>query len=324
MVKKISIMFCIFISAFVLSCNNKGITGGGSNGGTTGGGTYVQEGDLWFSQKDLELKKKNPNIIFLDTFNENGQNPNASWKLCWPENGGTVVWNRHMRPEDGYAHMEIKDNALVLKAYNAAKESGGKEFRTSGIYTAKTYGKGTRTTARAKLTHINSKAGFPAVWYYPYDPLPSDEWPIAGEIDMMEWITPNPNKAWVTIHYANNTGNHVNPSAEKQGINVGINMADWHTYTCDIIQDEVICYVDGQEVLRLKKGADMQYKFNDNLYNFILNASFHNGSWGGDPEKNPLDSDYEMLVDFMVIEKLNPDGSDLTRPLIITEDQIAQ
>lgn len=281
------------------------------------------------SSRDQALMEKDPNTLFIETFSVPGKPDMTKWTYCYREDNGVggAVWNRFMEQAIGDQFLDIKTNEaegigyLELRAY---RDNEANTFRTSGVHTAREYGLGTRTTVRARLSHTNSKAGFPAIWYYPYDPLTQNEWVVDGEIDIMEWITPNPDKAWVTIHHHNNQNQHQNPSASKQGVNEGIDMTAWHTYTCDILTDKILLYVDGKLALEVNKqvgSTDQKWPFNDVKYNFILNASFHNGTWGGDPTKHPNESDYEMYVDFVKIEKIDP-NTDPGTPTLMTEDQL--
>lgn len=330
MLKKLflSLASIIMVLSIVIACAADGTNpnddinngGGGINNGGAGGGNTS-------SSRDEALMKKDPNTLFIETFSVPGKPDRKKWTYCYRENNGTVVWNRFMEQEIGYKFLDIITNEaenggyLELRAY---RDKEANTFRTSGVHTAREYGLGTRTTVRAKLSNTKNKAGFPAIWYYPYDPITSKAWPAEGEIDIMEWITPNPNKAWITIHYHNNISQAKSTSANVQGVNVGINMTAWHTYTCDILTDKVVLYVDGKLALEFKKQAgntDQKWPFNTVKYNLILNASLHNGTWGGDASKYPNEVDYQMYVDFVKIEKIDP-NTDPGTPTLMTEDQL--
>lgn len=312
----------IMVLSIVIACAadgtnpNDGINNGGGGGNTS-------------SSRDEALMKKDPNTLFIETFSVPGKPDMNKWTYCYREDNGVggAVWNRFMEQEIGYKFLDIITNEAEMGGYlelRAYRDNEANTFRTSGVHTAREYGLGTRTTVRARLSDINSKAGFPAIWYYPYDPLTQNEWVVDGEIDIMEWITPNPDKAWVTIHHHNNQNQHQNPSANVQGVNTGIDMAAWHTYTCDILTDKILLYVDGKLALEVNKkvgSTDQKWPFNDVKYNLILNASFHNGTWGGDPTKFPNEVDYKMYVDFVKIEKIDP-NTDPGTPTLITEDQL--
>lgn len=320
MLKKIILSFAsiIMVLSIVIACAADGTNpneGGGNN--TT-------------SSRDQALMEKDPNTLFIETFSVPGKPDMNKWTYCYRENNGSggATWNRFMEQEIGDQFLDIitneaeKGGYLELRAY---RDNEANTFRTSGVHTKKReYGLGTRTTVRAKLSDTKNKAGFPAIWYYPYDPITENEWVVDGEIDMMEWITPNPDKAWVTVHHHNNQNKHTNPSASVQGVNEGIDMTAWHTYTCDILTDKILLYVDGKLALEVKKqvgSTDTYWPFNTVKYNLILNASFHDGSWGGDPNENPNDVDYQMYVDFVKIEKIDPD-QDPGVPTLMTEDQL--
>lgn len=290
------------------------------------------------SSRDQALMEKDPNTLFIETFSVPGKPDMNKWTYCYREDNGVggAVWNRFMEQAIGDQFLDIKTNEaegigyLELRAY---RDNEAATFRTSGVHTKREYGLGTRTTVRAKLSDTKNKAGFPAIWYYPYDPITDKDWPVEGEIDIMEWITPNPNKAWTTLHFNDNNNKHVNPNTSVSGVNDNIDMEAWHTYTCDILTDQIILYVDGKLAMKVTRqdktmppsstsvAWDKNYPYNDVKYNLILNASFHNGTWGGDPTKFPNEVDYKMYVDFVKIEKIDP-NTDPGKPTLMTEDQL--
>ena len=68
------------------------------------------------------------------------------------------------------------------------------------------------------------------------------QWPRCGEIDCMEVMGQETNKAYGTIHYGN-------PHSESQGtytIKGGADFSDdFHTFTCDWEPGKITWYVDG-------------------------------------------------------------------------------
>lgn len=297
--KFIVFLFVICISiASVISCNNKGTTG----------------------PTIPPSRTEKTNVAFRDDFDGTEINKDV-WTLCYQEygkDGNSPTWNRFFDNTEGWENVRVEDGYLKLKANYAPNPGAGenKQFKTGGVYTIDRYGPGTCVSVKAALVEgngqkqlgskFNIKGAFPAVWYYPLGT--KNPWPADGEIDLMEWVTSNPDQAWLTIQCLRKDGSSRSVTADKQGVNKGINMATWHTYTCDIIKDKVILYIDGTKALEFTptNPPDQKwYPYNDVYQYLILNASYQNGSWGPGPDKADS-SNYEMWVDWVEITEIDP------------------
>lgn len=146
------------------------------------------------------------------------------WKLVWEDNfdGDSLNmenWNYETH-EPGWVNNElqeytdstdniyVKDGELVLKAMKEETENGDKY--TSGKVTTQKkrdykYG---RFEARIKVPE--GQGLWPAFWMMPTDESLYGSWPRCGEIDIMEVLGHEPEKAYGTIHYGN-------PHREQQG-----------------------------------------------------------------------------------------------------------
>lgn len=295
-------------AAFAVSCSNDTTDPNEGNGGGGGAGLTTNT----FFRDDFEGTEINKDI----------------WTLCYQEygaDGSSPTWNRFF-DNTGWENVVVEDGYLKLKA-NYAPSTGGEyqQYKTGGVYTYKNrFTVGSRVTVKAVLVEgngnkqIGSKfnivGAFPAVWYYPLGT--KNEWPADGEIDLMEWVTGNPNQAWLTVQCLRQDGKSASVTANKSGVNTGINMWDWHVYTCDILQDKIILYIDGTEALEFtidNPPDQMWYPYNDVSQYLILNASYQNGSWGPGPKKDNS-ADYEMWVDYVVVEPIDPNNPDPAAP----------
>ncbi len=299
-------------AAFAISCGN--VTDPTEENGGGGGGAGAGAG-------------LTTNSFFRDDFDGTEINKDI-WTLCYQEydaNGKSPTWNRFF-DNTGWENVKVEGGYLKLKA-NHAPSSGGEyqQYKTGGVYTHnKKFTVGSRVTVRAVLVQgldkqnigssFNVKGAFPAIWYYPLGT--PNEWPADGEIDLMEWIIDDPNRAWLTIQCLRTDGSARSETANKSGVNTGINMWDWHVYTCDILKDKVILYIDGKEALEFTttNPSDQKwYPYNDVAQYLILNASYQNGSWGPGPDADNS-ADYEMWVDYVVVEEIDPNNPDPALP----------
>ena len=257
------------------------------------------------------------NVPFRDDF-ESGHIPSDFWQLCWAYirtyNGN--AWNRFFKNTEGYECVRVEDGYLKLTAKketgswtNIDKKIGGVlHYKTGGVYSSKNkYGVGTSIKVRAKLYQEEQAktngfyvpSAFPAIWYYPLYSAPN--WPASGEIDIMEWVNIDKEVSYSTLHYnETNTGKDVYKTSGKTA---KINVADWHVYRCDIYNNNIVIYYDDVEVFK-HTNSGMNYPFNENFYNIILNASFQK-SWGTPVEEDDSNLPYELWVDWVEVSLID-------------------
>ena len=161
-----------------------------------------------------------------------------------------------------------------------------------------TYG---RFECRAKVP--KGQGYLPAFWLMANDENVYGQWPRCGEIDCMEVMGQETNKAYGTIHYGN-------PHSESQGTYyTGADEKDFsdafHTFTCDWEPGKITWYVDG---VKYHEESDWYSTTEgqgtltypapfDQPFYIILNLAV-GGSWVGNPndetsfENNPYEIDY--------------------------------
>ena len=161
-----------------------------------------------------------------------------------------------------------------------------------------TYG---RFECRAKVP--KGQGYLPAFWLMANDENVYGQWPRCGEIDCMEVMGQETNKAYGTIHYGN-------PHSESQGTYyTGADEKDFsdafHTFTCDWEPGKITWYVDGVKYheesdwysTTVGQGTLTYPAPFDQPFYIILNLAV-GGSWVGNPndetsfENNPYEIDY--------------------------------
>lgn len=169
-------------------------------------------------------------------------------------------------------------------------------------------------------------AGYlPAFWLLAANEDEKDDyakWPVCGEIDMMEVIGSETNKAYGTIHYGN-------PHMQKQGTKTTAEGADdfsedFHIFKTEWKPGEIIWYVDGVEFYRTSDwfstkddGRTLTYPapFDHDMY-LILNLAI-GGDWNGNPDQAAIDdmANQKFEVDYVrVYQKDTPDSEDVKEP----------
>ena len=283
----------VFSLVFILNCKNENIDNG----------------------KGKKSIPSGTNIAFRDDFDE-GTIPNSFWTLCLPEhtNDNDPAWNRFFKITEGYECVRVEDGYLKLTAKketgswtNVDKKKGGTlHYKTGGVWSSKNkFGIGTSIKVRAKLyregqdNNFYVASAFPAIWYYPL--FTPNEWPSDGEIDIMEWVNTDKDSSYSTLHY--NETNTGKPVYKTKGKTTKINVAEWHVYRCDWYSNNIIIYYDDVEVFK-HTNSGMNYPYNENFYNIILNASLQK-SWGTAVETDDSNLPYEMWVDWVEVSLID-------------------
>ena len=214
------------------------------------------------------------------------------------ENAG-VYFNLGKSDQTPESTIKISDIKMVKKSTSGTKV---KKSYTSGRISTQnkqtfTYG---RFECRAKVP--KGQGYLPAFWLMANDENVYGQWPRCGEIDCMEVMGQETNKAYGTIHYGN-------PHSESQGtytIKDGDDFSDaFHTFTCDWEPGKITWYVDGVKYheesdwysTTVGQGTLTYPAPFDQPFYIILNLAV-GGSWVGNPndetsfENNPYEIDY--------------------------------
>lgn len=237
-----------------------------------------------------------------------------------------TIWNKEIRPA-GWTNNElqaytnekeniyVKDGKLVLRALQHTLKSGNHYYTSGKVQTCNKkdfmYG---RVVVRAKAP--KGQGLWPAIWMMPTDEKYGN-WPVCGEIDIMEVLGNDTTKTHGTIHYGA-------PHGQKQGTYVDQNVSfsdDFHEFMVDWEPGEFRWYVDGNLFYkennwfsRSRAGEDFDYPapFNQNFY-VQLNLAV-GGNWPGDPDETTDFENAKFEIDYVrVYQKENYDMN-VSRP----------
>ena len=229
------------------------------------------------------------------------------WVLEWEDNfEGTEpnpeIWSRINRGKADWCNYmtkadtcyDMRDGNLVLRgiaAYEGCNDSV--PYLTGGIYTKdkKGFGYG-RLEIKAKLQ--GAKGAWPAIWLLPYKNHKRGNWPMGGEIDIMERLNYD-SIAYQTIH-TNYTYN-LNKKDPKPGSIGPINPEDYNVYAVEIYPDSISFFIHDRHTFtypRINADEEGQFPFNDGDYYLLIDMQL-GGSWVG--EVDPADLPVEMLVE---------------------------
>ena len=199
----------------------------------------------------------------------------------------TIRWNK---VNDGYKdygrlhyylpeQVSIASENLILNVDNNAY--GDFPFRSGAVTTKgkheQLYGK---FEIRAKLP--SGQGLFPAIWLLPSD---GKAYP---EIDIVEMLGQLTNEIWHVAH--KEAGNREFKLTE------GIDGSEWHVYTLDWLEEELIFYIDSKEQFRTPNIS------NTSMY-LWMNVAV-GGVWVGDPDEQTI-FPASMEVDYVRIYSKN-------------------
>lgn len=215
-------------------------------------------------------------LIFQDEFDGETLDENKWQVRPWPENG-----THHYANEIGKdKNIWVEDGELILQA---KPYEGDDDFSsTSGHVTTDEkfdfrYG---RVDVRAK---IPTETGmWPAIWMMPTEQ--DYDWPMEGEIDIMELISQEPNKVWSTIHSGVDGTDYYFNEGGTLTIDDGTFYDDYHVYSLDWQPDVLRFYMDDKLITEI-----------DDWQNWIIED---------DPE-NPDEREYPTPFDKRFYLKLN-------------------
>lgn len=237
--------------------------------------------------------------VFSDDFNGTALDPNK-WNTCYHWSC-TIAANNELQwyqPDD----VIVQNGTLRLRGQ---KRSMNGYSYTSGMISshdkyAFQYG---YAEIRAKLP--KGKGLWPAFWL-----LPRNGWP--PELDVMENLGHDPNRAYMTLHYKTSNG------PANSGSNYWANpdfSANYHTFAMQWSPERIIWYVDGVERKRYEVTANLP---TTPLY-IIANLAV-GGNWPGFPDATtPFPSYYD--IDYIKVWRNNSSPSTLTSTPIITETE---
>lgn len=240
-------------------------------------------------------------------------------------------------------NLKVEDGELVITAKKEEKD--GKPYTSARIWTmedektakfSQTYG---RMEAKMKLAGGSGYEGiWPAFWMLPVEKH-YGEWPLSGEIDILEVRGREPDKVNATLHFGKPWPDNVHEGGQFQfstsKYNKGSDINDYHVYAVEWDPDEIRWYVDGECYYKYSDwysqssddGERQPYPapFDRDFY-IVLNMAVGGDFDGGnlpDGKKLPVDMkvDYVRVYESKDGTQPGPDGPDDPKPTPGTTDK---
>lgn len=234
--------------------------------------------------------------------------------------GQAIVWSQEFdggagsAPDPSVWNLETGGGGWgngELQNYTNSRSNSALDGNGNLVITAKREGDGSYTSARlttqnkytaqygrveARIQIPRGQGIWPAFWMLGAD-LPTNAWPSAGEIDIMENVGFEPHRVHGTVHGPGYSGGEGLTSTwqHPQGWSIA---DDFHTFAVDWAPGSITWSVDGQvyhQVTPASTGGD-PWVF-DKPFFIILNVAV-GGAWPGYPDgSTPLPQ--QMKVDYV-------------------------
>lgn len=253
---------------------------------------------LFVSCADSQESVDETGLIWSDEFD--GPDKSLPDPSKWNYETGGHGWGNNEKQfylEKSLENTYVKDGILHIVALK--KQHEGSAYTSAKLNTygkfAPQYG---RIEVRAKLP--SGKGTWPAIWMLPNSFLERTEnWPLCGEIDIMEHVGKDPNMVHTTLHselYNHTKGTQISYSERFDDV-----FNTFHTYAIDWTEQVIRFYIDDKLFYEVYKGQDGRVSTNegwpfDKPYYLILNLAI-GGNWGGEVDDSIFPC--EMQIDYV-------------------------
>ncbi|MDL2215035.1 glycoside hydrolase family 16 protein [Dysgonomonas sp. OttesenSCG-928-M03] len=216
-------------------------------------------------------------LVWSDEFDDTSNNlPGDNW---WFETGNHGWGNNELqnyvdRTVGNDTVAKIKDGILTITALKTDIPYQGSDYISARMNTSQSWKYG-YFEMKAKMP--TGRGTWAAFWMLPKD---FTEWPLDGEIDIMEYVGYKPNITHSTIHTSTyNHKEHTEKSGEKSIQNA---QTDFHIYALEWTEDEITGYVDGKSYFSFKNDKKSNKKTWPFAVPFYVKLNLAvGGNWGG-------------------------------------------
>ena len=248
---------------------------------------------VWINADETaSLQKNGWDLTWRDEF-DNQTIDLTKWTIS---DSGTVYNNEleYYAPDEAYidnGNLVMRSQKRIYKGkrYTSARlTTKGKFFQQYGLF-----------EIRAKLP--KTQGIWPAHWLMPE----SGAWP--PEIDIMEILGHQPQKVYFTFHWGTSTDHESKGGSFISTIDLS---QDFHTYSLEWNENEMIWYLDGIQRFRTTQ-LQTGYNLPAMPFYLVLNTAI-GGDWPGKPNAKTVFPQYH-LIDYVRVyqkEKANMAGSE--------------
>ena len=198
----------------------------------------------------------------------------------WAFETGANGWgNNELQDYRANDNVEVSNGTLKIIAKN--EKSGSANYTSTRLNSKNTFRYG-RMEIRAKLPEHKGNGIWPALWMLGSD-IQTVGWPTCGEIDIMEYVSFDPNNVHFSIHSAAN--NHTNGTQITSGrVELETVEEEFHNFGILWTDQYLKFYIDDIDNIKLSfsrpKVANLENWPFSSYFFFLMNIAV-GGNWGG-------------------------------------------
>ena len=242
--------------------------------------------------KQSDPIEKKQTAVWSDEFNGDTLDE-TKWSYQLGDGTDYGIWGWGNQEKQFYtkSNIEVKDGKLRIKAIK--EEINGYQYSSGRL---RSLNKGDFKYGRfeASVKMDNTNGLWHAFWMLPSNPV--NEWPISGEIDIMEYVGNSDNQILNFIHMAD-----FGDAQLSKGTATLIEIDDkFHQYAVEWNENQITWFKDSTEtfsVQRTEDGLNATWPF-DAKFHMILNVAV-GGNLGGIIDEQSLETPRYMEVDYI-------------------------
>lgn len=239
--------------------------------------------------EDIPQTVNGRSLVWYDDFDEFN---NDNWEIQFGTYGSASNTLHCYLPEN----LDLRDGNLVLEArqQDTSCENGDQNYTSGMVWSREaldfTYGR-----VEVRMQVPEGQGYWPAAWLSPRDDL-YGSWPASGEIDIVEILGHEPDRAVMSLHWAGDDGRRASGVTDAY-----IEPNVFHTYAIEWDETGIRWFIDDVQVhevtqWRAPDGAEFPAPF-DQPFFVKLNLAV-GGDWPGSPdETTPFPG--PMLIDWI-------------------------
>ncbi len=260
----------LLIMFFASSCSNK----------KNADGDNVAPDVVTTERGEVDFEKwRSAKLVWADDF-EGNELDSSKWLYEYREPG--VPW-----PNDEWQHYTRGENARVENGnliITATLEGEGQkkfDYHSTRLNSKQSFTYG-RMEVRAKMPELKGNGLWPAIWMLGEN-IKEIGWPRCGELDIMEYVSYEPNQIHFSVHTRDN--NHMDKTHITTGaIKLETAEEEFHNYGILWDEESIHFYLDDIENIYLTINRPEEYNQDnwpfDKPHYFLLNMAV-GGMWGG-------------------------------------------
>lgn len=253
------------------------------------------------SCKDDPASGEETNLIWSDEFDGD----RLDYDKWTPETGAHGWGNNELQNYTAINNTEVSNGTLKIIAKKVGDGQDAGDYTSARLNSNESFTYG-RMEIRAKIPTLRGNGIWPAIWMLGEN-ISQVGWPACGEIDIMEYVSYQPNQFYSTIHSTAN--NHTNGTQVGSGaITLHDIEEEFHNYGIIWTEDYIKFYLDepSNAVFRFNKPENPtpeNWPF-DKPHYFLLNMAV-GGDWGGTQGVNDDNFPSTFEIDYVRVYELD-------------------